>query len=552
MENKKETSLDKIRSLIKLEKKEIAAIYFYAILHGLIQLSLPLGIQSILNFILGARMVTSIYLLITVIILAVFFIGLLQINQLKIIEKIQQKIFVRNAFRFATTIPKFDLKDAQKYYLPEKINRFFDTLTIQKNIAKLLLDIPTAFIQIVFGLILLSLYHPLFILFSILLIFIIWIIFKYTSPQGIKSNYIESNNKYEVLAWLQEMGRVLKSLKYFKGDNVSLAKTDDKVLHYLKARTDHFKILLFQFKSMVFFKVSITTIMLILGTYLMYNQLINVGQFVAAELIILAIIGSLEKIIKSLEAVYDILTAIDKLDSVLNTTLEKNGNIIFSNTSLNLEVKNLSFSYNESETVFEKLNLKIQPNSLTCISGEENSGKSTLLKLLTGTYQDFKGNIFVNEIPIQNYDLQSLRSKTGVLLYEQDIFNGTIYENIALGRDEITIESLLILIKDIGIENFISSLPHSFETKIDPLGGNLPASTIKKILLLRALAGNTIFIVFEEPWIKLDDFSKNCLQNFLIKIATNKTVVVSTNEIEFIEKSNHHIHLEHGIAYIKK
>ena len=552
MDNNKETSLDKIRSLIKLEKKEIASIYFYAILHGLIQLSLPLGIQSILNFILGATMVTSIYLLIAVIILAVFFIGLLQINQMKIIEKIQQKIFVRYAFRFANTIPKFDLKDTQKYYLPEKINRFFDTITIQKNIAKLLLDIPTALIQIIFGLILLSLYHPLFILFSILLFFIIWIIFKYTSPKGIKSNYIESNNKFEVLAWLQEMGRVLKSLKYFKGDNVTLAKTDDKVLQYLKARTDHFKILLFQFKSMVFFKVSITTIMLILGTYLMYNQLINVGQFVAAELIILTIISSLEKIINSLESVYDILTAFDKLDSVLNTTLEKSGNITFTKNYINVEVKNLSFSYNESEPIFDKLNLIIEANKLTCISGEENSGKSSLLKLLTGTYQDFKGNIFVNEIPIQNYDLQSLRAKTGVLLYEQDIFNGTVFENIALGREEVTIESLLILIKEIGIDNFISALPHSFETKIDPLGGNLPASTIKKILLLRALAGNSIFIVFEEPWIKLDEFSKKSVQNYLIKIATNKTVIVSTNDKEFTELSNHHIHLENGNAFIKK
>ena len=208
------------------------------------------------------------------------------------------------------------------------------------------------------------------------------------------------------------------------------------MLQYLKARTDHFKILLFQFKSMVFFKVSITTIMLILGTYLMYNQLINVGQFVAAELIILTIISSLEKIINSLESVYDILTAFDKLDSVLNTTLEKSGNITFTKNYINVEVKNLSFSYNESEPIFDKLNLIIEANKLTCISGEENSGKSSLLKLLTGTYQDFKGNIFVNEIPIQNYDLQSLRAKTGVLLYEQDIFNGTVFENIALGREE--------------------------------------------------------------------------------------------------------------------
>jgi ABC-type bacteriocin/lantibiotic exporter with double-glycine peptidase domain len=152
MAMQEEYRFKKLLDLIKIERDEITSIYFYAILNGVIQLSLPLGIQAILGFVLGATMVTSVYLLIFIIIIAVLIVGYLQINQMKIIEKIQQKIFVRYAFSFAETIPKLDLKDIDHYYIPEKINRFFDVLNVQKGISKLLLDIPSATIQIIFGL----------------------------------------------------------------------------------------------------------------------------------------------------------------------------------------------------------------------------------------------------------------------------------------------------------------------------------------------------------------------------------------------------------------
>ena len=128
-------------------------------------------------------MVTSVYLLILIIIIAVLIVGHMQIQQMRIIEKIQQKIYVRFAFEFAEKIPRMDIKGTDQYYLPEKINRFFDTLNVQKGISKLLLDIPGATIQVIFGLILLSLYHPLFIAFSFLLVGVLWVIYAVTSKR---------------------------------------------------------------------------------------------------------------------------------------------------------------------------------------------------------------------------------------------------------------------------------------------------------------------------------------------------------------------------------
>jgi ABC-type bacteriocin/lantibiotic exporter with double-glycine peptidase domain len=534
-------NFNKLKKIISLERSEILSIYFYAILSGLIQLSLPLGIQTILGFVLGATMVTSVYLLIFVIIVAVFFVGFLQINQMKIIEKIQQKIFVRYAFEFAEKIPKLDLKEIDNYYLPEKTNRFFETLNIQKSISKLLLDIPIALIQILFGLILISFYHPLFIMFSFILVFIIWIIFKFTSKKGLITSIEESNNKYSIVSWFEEIGRVIKSFKYSQGTNFNLLKTDRLLLKYIQSRTSHFKILLIQFQTFVFFKVSITALMLILGTYLLFNQKINIGQFVAAEIVIITILNALEKLIVSLENLYDMTTGLYKIDSILELPEDEDGFHILDTDSLSIEVKKLGFSYKNRAKIFENLSFDFIPNSINIISGNENSGKSTLLKLFTGGYKNYEGDIYFNKISLKSYNLQSLRANTGVFLNDLDIFEGTLLENISLGRNSVNEDKIMELCKKIGFFDFTSYFPNAFETKINPLGKNLPTSLIKKILLLRSLINMPILLILEEPWLGLDENAQKGIQDYLERISLESTIVISTNDNEYINKSNFNI-----------
>jgi ABC-type bacteriocin/lantibiotic exporter with double-glycine peptidase domain len=117
--------LKRVLQVLRLERREISAIYFYAILNGLIQLTLPLGIQSIISFVLGGSISTSLVILIIAVVVGVFFNGFVQVNQMRIIEKVQQQLFVRYSFEYANRIPNIDLKSIDDYYLPELVNRFF-------------------------------------------------------------------------------------------------------------------------------------------------------------------------------------------------------------------------------------------------------------------------------------------------------------------------------------------------------------------------------------------------------------------------------------------
>lgn len=529
---KLKSPLTRILDLVRLEKAEIWSIYFYAILNGLILLSVPLGIQSIVGFVLGASFRASIYVLIFLVVVAVLVSGLMQINQMKIIEKIQQRIFVRYAFSYADAIPRLDLKKADGIYLPELINRFFDTATLQKSLAKILLEIPSATIQICFGLILLSFYHPVFIIFSFLLVFILWLIIYFTGGKGLESSLEESRNKYRVAAWLEEMARIIKFIKLAAGHALHLKKTDQATISYLKARNEHFKILLLQYRSLVAFKTAITAAMLIFGSILLVNQQLNIGQFVAAEIVILTILNSVEKLIINLDSVYDTLTAVDKLAKLTDKPLEESGNLQLStvNTGVLVKGENISYGYTDKQPVLQELDFEFQPGQLICIQGKAGTGKSTLLRLLDGAYTDFNGSLQIDNVPIRNFDLNSLRSQIGILLHQHDIFQGTLWENITMGRENVPIETVVQLFQKVSLSSYFATLPKGFDTELDPTGQRLPRQIIHKILLVRALIGAPRLLLLEEPWSGMESTTKNKIIALLNEYKSTTRVIVSNDE----------------------
>jgi ATP-binding cassette, subfamily B, bacterial len=533
----------RIWQLLQFDKEDVLSIYFYAILNGLLQLSVPVGIQAIIGFVMGAAMVTSIYVLIFLVVLSVLIVGILQINQMKIIEKIQQKIYTRFAFEFVDKISKLDLYQNDAYYLPEKVNRFFDTIIVQKGFSKLLLDVPVALIQIVFGLILLSFYNPLFIIIGLIFVIILWSILSITGQKGLETNALESNFKYETISWIQELARI-RSFKLSQDSGLDFKKADEIIVQYLKARTRHFQVLLLQYKSLVGFKVVITFSLLGGGVLLLVNQRLNIGEFVAAEIIIISILTATERLIKSLDIVYDVITGLNKLNSVTELPSEKFGTIPYQKQSVKLELIDFEFAYPNGRKLIKNSSMCILPETMVCLSGEENSGKSTMLKVLSGIYGNYQGSFLLNEIPINNYNMESLRQEMGVLLNADDIFPGTILENITMGRD-IKPEKILEISEKIGFENLMKNSPFGFETPIDILGKNLSKSMIKKIMLLRAFCHEPKLLILEEPWLELEE-SKSMIIDYLASKPNNATIIVSTNDKFFTSKCDEVYQIKNG------
>ncbi|MDO3425231.1 ATP-binding cassette domain-containing protein [Chryseobacterium sp. APV1] len=530
------------------EKKDVTNIYFYAILNGLVQLSVPLGIQSIVSFVMGATMATSIYILIAFVVLGTWLVGYFRLKVMQIIEKIQQKIFVEFSLAFAEKLPKVNLSATRKYYLPELVNRFFDTQNLQKGISKILLEIPTALIQILFGILLLSFYHPWFLVFGALVVICVVIIFRFTMESGIKSSIEESDKKYEVASWIEDIAASIKTFKLNSKTGAHLSGTDERVVKYLDDRTSHFRVLVFQYKTIIAFKVVITLVMLVIGTYLLVNQQLNIGAFIATEIVVLSIMAAVEKLIISLESYYDVIAALAKLNKVTTLQEEKFGEITFdqNNDGFEVEFKDVNFAFNDHHKILENINFKIPENSLTVISGQLGAGKSLLLNMMTGFYDPTSGSILFDKIPLKNIDKVSLRSQIGMYLEDMTIIKGTVYENIVLGQNETSAEQILEIAEEIGIEDFSSQFSNGFFTNISETDTEISFSSKKKILLLRALVGERRLLILEDPLDGMNDEFKTKMMEYLLKLKEKTTIIIVSENKNLILEADQHLQVEDG------
>ncbi|KAB1230275.1 peptidase domain-containing ABC transporter [Chryseobacterium viscerum] len=536
-----------IRYITK-EKKDVTNIYFYAILNGLVLLSVPLGIQSIVSFVIGATMATSIYILIFFVVAGTWLAGYFRLKVIQIIEKIQQKIFVEFSIAIADKIPKADLSYTRKYYLPELVNRFFDIQNLQKGISKILLEIPTALIQIVFGILLLSFYHLWFLAFGALVIISVVIIFRYTMENGIKSSIEESNKKYDTAAWIEDIAGSVKTFKMHSENYPHLKGTDERVVEYLKHRTSHFKILVFQYKTIIAFKVIITLAMLAIGTYLLINQKLNIGAFIATEIVVLSIMSAVEKLIVSLESYYDLIASFAKLSKITELKEEPNGEIVLAQKEKGTEIefKNVSFSFNESSSILSDLNFKIRENSITVLTGKLGAGKTLLLNMITGFFEPSSGTILLDRIPLKNIDKQKFRNNIGLYLENMKIIQGTVKENIILGNSKSHTEDILELSENIGIENISSMFSSGFFTEVSETDSEITFSSKKKILLLRALLGEKRLIILENPFVGIHEEYQDKMIQYLQQIKEKTTIIIVSQDPELLQYADQHIHLENG------
>ena len=548
MENKNLSAWQRFLGLIKLEKKDFLQILYYAIFAGLVNLSVPLGIQAIVNLIQGARISTSWIVLVSLVTLGVAFVGILQLMQIRILENIQQKIFTRASFEFSYRFPKIKMSELHNFYPPELANRFFDVLSIQKGISKLVLDFPAAIFQIIFGLILLSLYHPFFIFYGLLLVILIYLVFRFTGRAGLKTSMKESKIKYRIAHWLQEVARTLVSFKISGRTNLAVNKNDKLVSSYLDARESHFQILRLQFIQMIGFKVLITAGLLIIGGILVLNQQMNIGQFVAAEIIILLIISSVEKMIIGLENLYDMLTSLEKLGEVVDKKLEKfEGDQSFnSGQQMEIELKNVGFIATDGTEILKNINLQIKNGEKIILEGPNGAGKSTLLKIIAGLLEPSSGKIFVNGISLQNIDLNYYRSLVGQSITEESPFEGSLLENLTFGDKDISQKEIFEVLENVGLSSFVRQQPKGLDTLIFPEGRQMAYTTSKKIVLARSILKKPKLLILNEPLNQVDEEEAARIIKYLFEDKHNWSLIVTSQDRSWRKYCNRRIRINNG------
>lgn len=537
-------------NLLQPEKSLVFTIYIYAVFAGLISLSLPLGIQAIINLIMGGSVSTSWIVLVALVILGIIIGGVLQVRQLTINEVLQQKIFSRASFEFAYRIPRFRIEQIKQAYLPELINRFFDTMSVQKGLSKILIDFSTAFFQIVFGLMLISFYHPFFILFSFFLVVLVFLIVRITGPKGLKTSLVESKYKYETAHWLEELARNIESFKMAGDSTLPLEKNDKHTANYIRARRSHFDVIINQFTLMIGFKAIVAAGLLLIGGILVFEQEMNIGQFVAAEIIIILVINSVEKMITAIETIYDVLTAVEKIAAVTDLPLEEfvTGNKPLEPAEgLAIKLRDLNFSEKQSGHTFLKdINLDIKAGDKIGVVGPSNAGKSVLLQIFSGWYSDFEGNLMLNNNSFRDLKVTEIRRQIGDCMATGGIFQGTIEENISIGSPNSSFEEIKRAAEITGLADYMDTEPQGYQRLLFPEDPTFPKKIKQKILWTRGILGKKSLILWEDIFGMISMNEKKEFIEHLCNKDNPQTVFLVSNDMKILEKCGRVLGMENG------
>lgn len=542
--------LDRLFRLLQNYRKEIGIILLFAIVGGVIDLSLPLGIQYVINLIMGGQISVSWIIMVCLIIVGIIGSGYVQILQMMVGEYMQQSIFSKVAFEFSYRLPRIRSNATNRHFLPELVNRFFDTISLQKGIFKLLFETSKAALQIFFGLVLLALYNPYFGIYSAGILFLIWLVIRLTGKPGLESGLKESKYKYQLVHWLEEVARTSDTFKLAGMSRLPLDKTDISLNHYLQARKKHFKILITQYGYLIIIKAIAAGIMLAAGGIMVMEGQLNLGQFVAAEIVIVMMISALEKLILSAETIFDVLISVEKLGAVtdfpLENTKDENHPKFQSNRPFSIELVNVTATSESGTELLKNLNFTIEKGEKVALIGYSGSGRTTLLKTIGGVYDIKQGNVLVNGMPVPEMDLNSYRLYVGDGLQNQDIFEGTVEENISLGRPFINTQEVEVCLIQTGIRDFMIRRNMDFDMALYPAGKKISQDLQNRIVIARTFCGTPGLVILEDTVVALPHEVRETLLNFMFDFNKDITMVASTNRIDFANRCDKIVWMDNG------
>lgn len=501
------TPFARVRALLRMERDDVWVVLIYAIAVGLLSLATPVAVQALVNSVTFGALLQPIVVL-TVIVSAVLgFAAVLRALQVRVVEAIQRRIFVRVAIDLAHRLPRVDVAALDGSYGPELVNRFFDVLTVQKSAAIFLLDGLGLFLQASIGFIVLAFYHPaLLALDAVLLVAAIFVV-VYLGRGGTESSIEESKAKYAVAAWLEEVARHPHTFRSASGAAYAHEHADSLTRTYLGARRAHFRLVYRQIVGSLWLQVLASAALLGIGGALVISRQLTLGQLVAAEIIVTTVVASFAKLGKHLETWYDLLAATDKLGHLADLPLEtRYGEATFDahRRGAHVQLHGVTYQYPNGPVALDGVTLTLSPGARAVITAPSGGGKSTLAALLFGLRAPSAGHIEIDGVDTREASPSALREQVAVLGQTLEVIDGSILDNLLAGRHGLTRREAWSALHCVGLDAKVRALPQGLDTPIAPSGAPLSHGEAQRLMIARAIAGRPRLLVIDGALSGLD------------------------------------------------
>ena len=304
-------------------------------------------------------------------------------------------------------------------------------------------------------------------------------------------------------------------------------RLDQEVVGYIVARRQHFSIVVKQVFSSHLLQAIAMTGVLASGGWLVIEGQLTLGQLVAAELVMMMMLAAIEKLANNIDEYYDLLTSLVKIGTITDLPIEKmsGATLATDNIGAQIDCQQLSFSYHSTHPIISSLDLTIEAGQRVSLVGESGCGKTTFAYLLAGLHKPSHGRISFNGFDIRETHLGSLRKNIALVSGNNEIFEGSIEENILMGRTDIDRSTLYRAIDLANLDNSLIAFPKGLQTPLISEGLNISIGERLRILIARAIVKNPKLLILDDVFFGIDEKTKLKILSNLIDPALPWTVL---------------------------
>ena len=498
--------LTRLIGLLRPEKKDLWVILVFSIIVGVLALASPVAVEALVNTVAFGRYLQPVVVLAILLFTFLAFAAAMRALITLLVEIVQRRLFVRVVEDLAYRLPRVRQQAFDDVYGPELVNRFFDVVTVQKTIAALLLDGISIVLQTFIGMAVLAFYHPFLLGFDIVLLLLIAFVIFGLGRGAVRTAIKESKAKYAVGAWLEELARHPTAFKLHAGTQFALDRADQLAIDWLDARRAHFRVVMRQILFALGLQAVAATALLGLGGWLVILGELTLGQLVAAELIVMIIVGSFAKLGKHMESFYDLLASVDKLGHLFDLPIESHDKLFHlrdgapaavNDSRRILRVRCPSrprepesrAGHRASPSPWSAHRLRERVRSSTCCAACVNPRPGTS-NWTASTYRELRPD--------------SLREHLAVAR-SIEIFHGSIDENVHLNRPHISALDVREALDAVGLLDELLKLPDGLNTTLQTNGAPLSSSQAARLMLARAIVGRPRLLLIDGTLDSLPD-----------------------------------------------
>jgi ABC-type bacteriocin/lantibiotic exporter with double-glycine peptidase domain len=505
-----------LNSILKdLDREAILSIAMMSILVSILTLSIPVTAQILINVIAFGKLLQPVFTLSIIVLALMLALGTLHVWQAIIIKVMQQKLMVKITINLTTHFTKLSFENFSKHNGSELVNRFFEIITIKKSLASLLLYGVNLGLQLFFGLLLLVFYHPLFIIFDLFLLISISLIIIMPYRQGLESAKKECEHKHQVGDWLEELLINRFLFRFSNYQDYAIAQADKRLVYFLNSSNAHFTQLIKHQIGFYLLAALSSSILLGLGGYLVINNQLSLGQLVAAEMVLGALIYTFNRFSILLENYYDLIVSTHKIEDVLNLPIEEINNDL---GNLFIPIKTIKI-----KTPHEKQAIVSLEKPLLIYSNQAEICK-TFTEAFLGFRKknEYEMDIWINDT-IFSAQHRPLLRQYSLLLRDHEWFAGSIYDNLLLNTRNISNKLIMEKLNYFGLAEKILQQPEGLNTVIYDWQTIFTELELFELMLIRAVLLEPQLLVIDRI---LDHITQEKVEIFLETMLSLKNTIV--------------------------